>query len=103
MVSKWEGFGLAAVEAMNSGLPSVLSKVEGLKDLSSEVNLEAFLVDSDNEEQISEKLRLLINDYNLRIIMGEKGFKVSQSYNIKDMIEQYFKLYSKLSSSEEQE
>ena len=33
IASKWEGFGLAAVEAMNCSLPIIASKIDGLKDI----------------------------------------------------------------------
>jgi glycosyltransferase involved in cell wall biosynthesis len=71
--SLWaEPFGMVAVEAMASGRPVVASNVGGLAD--SVVNGETgFLVPPNDAEALAEKLRVLLDDADLRIEIGRRG------------------------------
>jgi len=55
MPSKWEGFGLTAVEAMSLGIPVLGNGVGGLKDV---LNNPSLICDSD-QEYINQSLKLL--------------------------------------------
>ena len=94
--SQWEGFGLAAVEAMNASLPSVVANVPGLGDLIQEDGEDAFLVDPSDENIIAERLYQLIKNKELRTEMGKKAFVQSLNFGVHTMIEHYIKLYKEV-------
>lgn len=91
--SEWEGFGLAAVEAMNASLPLIVSKVNGLKDLVAEDGQDAFLVNPKDYRSIAKYLEILIESRSLRLEMGTRAFYRSKSFGINSMIENYINLY----------
>lgn len=95
--SQWEGFGLAAVEAMNASLPSVISNVPGLGDLIKDDGEDAFLVAPSNENIIAQRLTKLIENKELRDEMGEKAFAQSLNFSVHKMIDHYTDLYKKIS------
>ena len=96
MPSLWEGFGLAAVEAMNASLPSVVGNVPGLGDLIKEDGEDAFLVTPSNENMIAKRLAQLIENKELRHEMGKKAFAQSLNFGVDTMIKDYIKLYKKV-------
>ena len=95
--SQWEGFGLAAVEAMNASLPCVISNVPGLGDLIKDDGEDAFLVAPSNENIIAQRLTKLIENKELRDEMGEKAFAHSLNFSVYKMIDHYTDLYKKIS------
>lgn len=97
MPSRWEGFGLAAVEAMNAGLPLVVSDVEGLREVVSKKS--AFIVPGQNPEDYAEALRLLCSNPVLRQSMGQAAFEESLKYSADAMIDSYVRLYESLLAS----
>lgn len=94
--SQWEGFGLAAIEAMNASLPSVVSNVPGLGDLIKEDGEDAFLVAPSNENIIAQRLAQLIENKKLRQEMGKKAFSQSLNFGVDTMIKDYIKLYKEV-------
>ncbi len=96
MPSSYEGFGLAAVEAMNASLPSILSNVKGLRELYDEKNKNAILVEPDNPSEIADALHDLISSKELRLKMGFNAFQKSLSYSLDGMIDNYIQLYKEL-------
>lgn len=94
--SQWEGFGLAAVEAMNASLPSVVGNVPGLGDLIKEDGEDAFLVTPFNENMIAKRLAQLIENKELRHEMGKKAFAQSLNFGVDNMIKDYIKLYKEV-------
>lgn len=92
--SKWEGFGLAAVEAMNASLPVVASDVPGLRDVVSADCGQ--LVDPSNEVAIADALLWLANDPEQRIAMGRKGFTRSHNYGKDRFVDNHISLYTDL-------
>ena len=94
--SQWEGFGLAAVEAMNASLPCVVSNVAGLGDLIKKDGEDAFLVAPTNEKIIAQRLAQLIENKELRHEMGKKAFAQSLNFGVDTMIKDYIKLYKEV-------
>ena len=93
MPSLYEGFGIAALEAMNAGLPCVLSDVDGLNELIVKNNEEGFLVPNNQTNQLIKILSDLINDYEKRCFVGENAFKRSKSFDLKNTFYNYKKIY----------
>ena len=96
--SAWEGFGLAAVEAMNASLPCIVANVPGLGDLIEKDGEDAFLVAPSDENLITKKLAFLIENRCIRIQMGKKAFVRSLSFGIDTMTEHYIKLYKEITN-----
>lgn len=98
--SKWEGFGIAAVEAMNASLPCVASYVPGLKKLFLNDTEDVLFVNPTNITELSEKIELLINDYQLRLKIGQNAFNRSLDFEVNQMISNYLSLYKSLKNNE---
>lgn len=93
MPSRWEGFGLAAVEAMNAGLPVVASDVPGLREVTGEDGVCALLVSPDDIEGIGSAIRQVSNSGEDRLRMGKAGFIRSAEFSRSRMTENYVDAY----------
>jgi glycosyltransferase involved in cell wall biosynthesis len=96
MPSRWEGFGLAAVEAMNASLPLVTSNVAGLREIVSCDPPCALLVDPESPKSIAEGARQLLVAPDLRLQLGENAFRQAPKFSEDRMVEEHLKLYGKL-------
>jgi glycosyltransferase involved in cell wall biosynthesis len=99
MSSRWEGFGLAAVEAMACGLPVVVSDVPGVKEVVGISEKGGFLVDPQDPSSIAEKLRILLLNPELRATMGGHNRLHARRYSIEKTADSYLELYNTLFSS----
>ena len=80
--SVFEGFPLVLIEAMSVGLPVVsYSCPTGPKDIV-EDGKNGFLVPVNDEMKMAEKICTLIEDENLRKMMGKEAFLSSKKYKI---------------------
>lgn len=86
--SLWEGFGLAAVEAMAAGLPLIISDVPGLNNLFEEREY-ILKVNPKYSKDIAEKINYLSNNLKKLNIKTED----LSIYSIKTMAEKYIKEY----------
>lgn len=93
MPSIWEGFGLAAVEAMNAGLPVVAGRVAGLQEIVVGREICGELVDPENVASIALGLRTLLSDRSKRIAYGQNAFRRAQDFSVEAMVEKYLELY----------
>jgi len=93
MPSRWEGFGLAAVEAMNAGLPVVLSSIPGLRELITNAPNAGQLVDEQEAPTIANTLQWMLKNAEARIEMGQNAYVASLSYGIDTMIDRYLEWY----------
>ncbi len=84
MPSKWEGYGLVAVEALSLGLPVVCSGVGGLKNI---VNNSCGFITTKENEYINEIEKLLKN----QSYYEEKSKNAIQRANQIDNIDDYMK------------
>jgi D-inositol-3-phosphate glycosyltransferase len=95
MPSRYESFGLAALEAMACGTPVVASDVGGLSFLVRDGET-GFLVPEGNAEFFAEKISLLLHNQQLRVKMGKRGVALAQEYSWSAIAERMIELYRAL-------
>lgn len=94
-----EGFGVAAIESQACEVPVIVTNVGGHPE-SLDNNKTGFIVEPESPEEIKEKIKILMNDENLRTSMGKEGRKfVKANYevnkNFRDIEELYVKILNK--------
>ncbi len=87
--SHWEGFGLAAAEAMACGIPALASNVDGLAQV---VENGGVLFEKGNVEDLKSKI-LKLNDSLYYDEVGKKGILKSQQYDIQVMVKKLLDIY----------
>jgi len=97
MSSLWEGFGLAAVEGMNAGLPVVASDIAGLREVVGTDGACAILVPPSDPQAIVAALEVLIGDALQRKNMGEAAFQRAKLFDKHLMTEKYIAAYQTVS------
>jgi glycosyltransferase involved in cell wall biosynthesis len=95
ILSLWEGFGLAAVEAMNAGLPIVAGDVAGLREIIGDGGQCGFLVEPTDAVAIAAAI-VELKDSGLRIRLGKSAFKRSLNFSKERMIDGYVAEYARL-------
>ncbi len=96
MPSLWEGFGLAAVEAMNAGLPVVASNVIGLKEIFEVPEPCGLLINPNCPSEIAEAVETFW-DAERRLLYGKNAFVRSLHFSHERMIQAYCDEYNLLS------
>ncbi len=91
--SRWEGFGLVAVEAMAAGLVVVASDVPGLADV---VGPAGVVLAGEDFEAWRETLRRLAGEKAERERWGEAAAGRAEHYRIEETAESYLKVYREL-------
>lgn len=93
-----EGTSVSILEAMASGLPVVTTRVGGNPEVVREPET-AFLVESDNDEQMAAKLLELLRDPALRGKMGQAGkARAYAEFAQEKMVSAYTAMYQKLAA-----
>jgi len=96
MPSLEEGFPIAALDAMASGLPVVASSVGGVPELI-EDGKTGWLVPPQDAEALADRLRLLLSNPDLRLSMGSAGHvRVRDHFGIAQMTARFAELYDEL-------
>lgn len=91
-LSLWEGMPMAILEAMALRKPIIASNVVGNKDLVKE-GVNGYLFE--NEVQLEEKLKFLIENKQMRNELGNKGgVFIDKEYSSEVIIKKYIDLYS---------
>jgi len=96
MPSSREGFGIAAVEAMASGLPVVASNLPGIGDVIGRDQHCGILVDPASPSEMAEALLRLLEDDMLSWEMGSNGSERAGTFSIEITVEKYLELYEKI-------
>jgi len=93
MPSLWEGFGLAAVEAMATGCPVVASNVYGLAEV---VGNEELLFAVDDDKALAELLSRILSSPDLRQQLGEEASIQADKYDIRNTVSVALDFYKRL-------
>lgn len=94
--SHFEGFGIAAVEAMAAGLPVIASAVPGLSDVIGDAGM---LVPRSNAEALIATLRRVLESEHLCDELRHKSFQRAQQFSIQQCASDYISLYSSVLSN----
>lgn len=90
--SLWEGLSLALLEALMAGVPVLATSVEGVVDVV-EHEKSALLVPPKDAAALSDALRRLVEDEDLRMRLSSQGqTRAEKSYSIDTMCRSYEKL-----------
>ena len=87
-----EGFGLPAIEAMAGGIPCILSDIDAFREISSGA---ALLFNPANENELQEKILLLLNNESLYNGYKEKGLKRSNDFDWDNTADEISKVINK--------
>jgi glycosyltransferase involved in cell wall biosynthesis len=82
--SLWEGFGLPVVEAMNCGLPCILTDSGSYRSLDPVKDF-AYFVENHSPEGIIEGVIRLRDDIDFRERIIKRGLEVSRQYSLENM------------------
>lgn len=93
MTSRFEAFGLAALEMMASGIPLVASNIPGLKSV---VEGHGLLFETGNSKELADIINCLLKDDKFYNEVAEKGLKRSTDFSVGVMVEQMVDVYRKL-------
>lgn len=94
--SRNEAISLTIAEAMTHGIPVVASNVGGIPEYIRN-GVTGFLYNNNNPELLADKLQLLMAHQQLRIKLGNNGFKYinSEQFDIRKSVETVIRLYCK--------
>ena len=99
LASSGEGFPMVVIEAWAHGVPVITTLVGGLPDIVVE-NENALTFKYNDEKQLSQQMRRLITDDNLRKKLSSAGITLSQQFfNTETINKQLESIYEKLSNS----
>lgn len=89
-----ENFGMVVIEAMACGVPVIISDKVGLSK--NVKKYDAGIVINNKAENITEALKKLLDNSELRKAFSEKGKKFAQYYNIDNVADMMINVYTKI-------
>ena len=91
-----EGVPKSLIDACAIGRPIVTTNSIGCKDVVDD-GVNGFLIPAKDSEALARKLRILIEDKDLRVIMGKAARKkAEQEFSIVEVIEKHLEIYNKI-------
>lgn len=93
--SIYEPFGMAAAEALASGIPIIVSRTGGLKEIVEE-NINGFSFIAGDWRELSEKLLLLMFDQKLREDMANSARTSAKRFTPENIASRYLQAYLSL-------
>lgn len=94
--SRFEGFGLVIVESMACRVPVVAFDCEnGPRSIITDGE-NGFLIPPFDIKAFAEKVMILMNDNELRLRMGENGYRAAAEYDIDKIGQQWKHLFDEL-------
>ena len=86
--SRWEGFGLSIVEAMEYGLPVIAFNNSGPREII-ENNKNGILVDCNNTDMLANELKKLADDEKMRQELAKNSIIRAEDFSINSIIKKW--------------
>jgi glycosyltransferase involved in cell wall biosynthesis len=96
MSSRFEGFGMVLIEAMSCGVPVISFNCPDGPSEIIEQNVDGFLVENGNIEQLAEKINYLIEEDEIRIKMGIQAVHNVDRYSPEKIMQKWVDLFESL-------
>jgi glycosyltransferase involved in cell wall biosynthesis len=93
--SRFEGFGLTAIEAMAASKPVIAAKVGGLEEII-ENNRSGLLYDAENTDDLARKMSFIIREKERRKVFSENARRRAYEFDVRRYNSIIKKLYDKL-------
>jgi glycosyltransferase involved in cell wall biosynthesis len=91
--SVFEGFGIPILEALVSGLPTIISNVSCMPETGGDT---ALYIDPFDDDALAEKMQLVKDDHALAQQMIEKGFAHAQKFTVQKCAAEVMKIYNNI-------
>ncbi len=92
-----ENFGVVQLEAMKCSKAIITTRLESGVPLVAKENESSLLVEPKNSKQLAEAMNKLLDNPELTIQMGKKGFeRFNTKYQMKKFINEHYSLYQKI-------
>jgi glycosyltransferase involved in cell wall biosynthesis len=91
--SRYEGFGIPILEALVSGVPAIGAKGSCLEEAG---GTDSLYCDPDDETDLTEKIRMVLDSEELRRKMISKGLEYSRKFEEKKLAAQLMNLYNQI-------
>lgn len=88
--SQYEGFGIPVLESMACGCPVILSNTGSFPEVAGDAGL---YFNSQSEDDLRKKIKMLLEDDNLRELFSKKGLEQVKKFDWKVAAEQCLKVY----------
>jgi glycosyltransferase involved in cell wall biosynthesis len=90
--SRWEGFGIATLEAMAGGLPIVASNIPGLNQVIGDAGI---LFPPGDSDALASAINFLLSSKNMRENFSKASIERSKKYSLDKTVDSYLDLYYK--------
>jgi glycosyltransferase involved in cell wall biosynthesis len=90
--SRWEGFGLATLEAMAAGLPVVVTDVPGSRDLVQHEQT-GLVVPPNDSDALARAMARCLTSTDLRAQLGRQARVAAGAFTVQRMVDRYEQLY----------
>lgn len=94
--SEYESFGLPTLEAMTCGAAVITTDTGGMRDFVQD-GYNALITKQNDINDIVEKVKMLIDNKNLRKIISENGMRTAEKFNWKESVSQSIEYYKEIS------
>ena len=91
LTSSVEGFGMVITEAKSHGVPSIMYHIPNVTLVRN--GIDGFVIPRRDRDEMKEKLRLLMNEIELRKKMGRSARESSNQFDIQHIIAKWKKLF----------
>jgi len=90
--SRTEGLSLSIMEALNYSLPVIGTRVGGIPEIVHEGE-NGYLFEKENIEELADRIEILVNNREVREMMGRKSKVISSRFTLADGVEKLASIY----------